>query len=246
MGESERASYGRTLIGLTCEKRPAVLLTATTMTGSGKSIKERIALIAKKPRMAAITLVVVVLLVAVVVGVTYTGAKIQYASFSEWAETLNPEEIEYFEVSKGYASEKKYYLPTDEEFAQFCKLLQSIPEEDCYRRRESVGQYEAYSLHFMCGENEALLKPLEDKTVWFAGSTEMPDFAPAGKVLIIDSPELWNYIVEMADERGVTSTTENDNQEKIVQSIYETTADLNHDGIDDLVKVVTKAVEGRA
>ena len=39
LGEEERASYGRTLIHLTCEKRPALLNTATTMTGSGKSIK---------------------------------------------------------------------------------------------------------------------------------------------------------------------------------------------------------------
>ena len=37
LGEAERASYGRTLIHLTCEKRPALLNTATTLTGSSKS-----------------------------------------------------------------------------------------------------------------------------------------------------------------------------------------------------------------
>ena len=75
LGEAERASYGRALIGLTCEKRPAVLIAATTMTGSAKSIKERIARIVKQPRMAGITLAVVILVVVFAVIFTYTGAK---------------------------------------------------------------------------------------------------------------------------------------------------------------------------
>lgn len=74
LGEGERAAYGRTLIGLTCEKRPALLSTATTMTGSGRSIRERIALIVKKPKMAAYTAVAVVLIAALAVGCTFTGA----------------------------------------------------------------------------------------------------------------------------------------------------------------------------
>ena len=73
LGEDERAAYGRTLIGLTCEKRPALLLTATTMTGSRGGIRERIVLLAKKPRTAAYTLAAVLLLLAVAVGCTMTG-----------------------------------------------------------------------------------------------------------------------------------------------------------------------------
>ena len=95
LGEDERASYGRTLIGLTCEKRPAVLITATTMTGSKNTIKERIKLIAQKPKMAIITLVVVVLLMVVAIVWTYTGAKPQYESFSEWVETLKVDEFAF-------------------------------------------------------------------------------------------------------------------------------------------------------
>lgn len=75
MGENERMEYGRTLIGLTCQKRTALLLTATTMTGSKRGIKERITLIAKKPKMAIYTLIAVVLIAALAVGCTFTGAK---------------------------------------------------------------------------------------------------------------------------------------------------------------------------
>ena len=75
LGEKERAAYGRTLIGLTCEKHPAMLLTATTMTGSRRSIRERISLIAKKPKMAVLTLVLVLFISVIAVGCTFTGPK---------------------------------------------------------------------------------------------------------------------------------------------------------------------------
>ncbi len=74
IGEEERAEYGRTLIGLTCQKRSELFVAATTMTGSKKSIKERIVLIAKKPKMAIYTLIAVVMVVAAAVGCTFTGA----------------------------------------------------------------------------------------------------------------------------------------------------------------------------
>ncbi len=75
IGEEHRAEYGRTLIQLTCEKRPALFVAATTMTGSGRGIKERIKLIVKKPKTAIYTLIAVVLIVAIAVGCTFTGAK---------------------------------------------------------------------------------------------------------------------------------------------------------------------------
>ena len=75
LGEEERAGYGRTLIGMTCQKRANVLMTATTMTIGKSGIKERIVLIAKKPKTAVYTLVVVILVAAIAVGCTFTGAK---------------------------------------------------------------------------------------------------------------------------------------------------------------------------
>ena len=83
LGESERAEYGRTLIAMTCGKRPALLLTATTMSGRKNSIRERILLLAKKPKTAAVTLSAVILLAAVAVGCTFTGAKEREESGTE-------------------------------------------------------------------------------------------------------------------------------------------------------------------
>lgn len=74
LGESERASYGRTLLAVTCQGHGNLLLTATSMTGSGNGIKERIVLLAKRPKTALYTLIAVILVAVIAVGCTFTGA----------------------------------------------------------------------------------------------------------------------------------------------------------------------------
>lgn len=75
LGEEQRGDYGRTLIGLTCSAPISdLLLTATTMTGSAGSIRERIKLLMQRPRNTVLTLTAVILLVTLVVGCTFAGA----------------------------------------------------------------------------------------------------------------------------------------------------------------------------
>lgn len=73
LGEEQRGLYGCALIRMTCEKRPAPLVTATMMTDSGKALKERVALLAQKPKTAGRTAVAVLLIAALAVGCTFTG-----------------------------------------------------------------------------------------------------------------------------------------------------------------------------
>ena len=76
LGEAERTAYGETLIRLTCgRKKGELLLTATTMTGGKSGLRERIKLIAKRPKMAAYALIAAVLVVIVAAGCTFTGSK---------------------------------------------------------------------------------------------------------------------------------------------------------------------------
>ena len=75
LGEKERASYGRTLLAVTCRGRGNFLLTATSMTGSGKGIRERVVLLVKRPRTTVCALTGVILLAAAAVGCTFTGAE---------------------------------------------------------------------------------------------------------------------------------------------------------------------------
>lgn len=76
LGDQERLRYGQTLLALSCSKKSHsdIMLTATTMTGSKKTLKERIRRIAQRPKMTAVTLLALVLAAALAVGCTFTGA----------------------------------------------------------------------------------------------------------------------------------------------------------------------------
>jgi beta-lactamase regulating signal transducer with metallopeptidase domain len=75
LGDSERTAYGKTLLSLVvpCNHRYGIWQTATTMTAGG--LRERISLIAKKPHMAALTLILVIVLAVVAAGCTFTSAQ---------------------------------------------------------------------------------------------------------------------------------------------------------------------------
>lgn len=77
LGEENRAAYGKTLIRMTCtgQNIGSIFTTATTMTGSKKTITQRIKLIVKHPKTAAYAVVCLVLVAAITVGCTFTGAK---------------------------------------------------------------------------------------------------------------------------------------------------------------------------
>ena len=89
LGEDERKEYGKTLIQLSNKEKYNVFLTATTMTSGKKSIKERIVLIAKKPKAKWYTWVVCVLISLVAVGCTFTQGEKQNDSLENETEIDN-------------------------------------------------------------------------------------------------------------------------------------------------------------
>ena len=76
LGEEARFDYGRTLVGMAkVGARPSDLLCgATTMTTGKKSLKERVARIANAPKMSVTVAVIVLIIAAVAVGCTFSGA----------------------------------------------------------------------------------------------------------------------------------------------------------------------------
>ena len=125
LGEPERLAYGRTLVDLVAVGgSPAGLLqTATTMADRRKGIRERIALITKRPRMMAATLFLVLAAAAALVVCTFTGA--QRPSLTEQLQDLPPEfadvvyKTDYLDEQsgKGWSLPEgtvvsAYYLPT--------------------------------------------------------------------------------------------------------------------------------------
>lgn len=77
LGEGERLAYGRTLVAMAAvtASLSRLLQTATTMADRRSGLRERVVLIARKPRMAAAAAMCLLLAVSVAVGCTFTGAK---------------------------------------------------------------------------------------------------------------------------------------------------------------------------
>jgi len=94
LGEASRLEYGRTIIDLTCEKRKTMdlLCCATSMTDEKKGIKERVTLIARKPKVLVPALVTAVLVATVAVGCTFTGSKFENAEIIP----LTADEVEIY------------------------------------------------------------------------------------------------------------------------------------------------------
>lgn len=76
LGEERRMDYGRTLIALSCRSARAndLILTATTMTGGKRTLKERIVLIAKKPQTKAAAVFFAAVIVIFAAVFTFAGS----------------------------------------------------------------------------------------------------------------------------------------------------------------------------
>ena len=121
LGEARRAAYGRTLIDLTCQKPNQLLVTATTMTGSAGTIKERIQLLVKRPKTTLGIALLVAQLAAVAVGCTFTGA-------AETDQITLPENETVDQVS----TEPEQEEAAGDEFdpaAELERIMAELPEE---------------------------------------------------------------------------------------------------------------------
>ena len=74
LGEGERIPYGRTLVGMIAAGRTPLLQTATTMSGGKRRVKERITLIARKPKTVLALALAAALILACAVGCAFSGA----------------------------------------------------------------------------------------------------------------------------------------------------------------------------
>jgi beta-lactamase regulating signal transducer with metallopeptidase domain len=75
LGESQREAYGETIIKCACPgSRGAFLRAATTMTGGGSSLRERITLLAKKPRTKTYAAAAILIALVFASGCAFTGA----------------------------------------------------------------------------------------------------------------------------------------------------------------------------
>lgn len=74
LGEEERIPYGRTLVDMIAAGRCSLMQTATTMTGGKRRVRERVRLIARRPKTVLAVVLALALVLGAAVGCTFTGA----------------------------------------------------------------------------------------------------------------------------------------------------------------------------
>ena len=151
LGEGERIPYGRTLVGMIAAGRTSLLQTATTMTGGKRKVRERVRLIAHRPRTAIALALAAALILGLAAGCAFAGAP-EESPAPEGAKTLDnlqerllevPEEwrdsvtarsendalVIYYFTKPGQALNKDQYLLIVNRFSQerFNQLDGSYP-----------------------------------------------------------------------------------------------------------------------
>ena len=134
LGEEERISYGETLLSIITRKGKLsdIACTATTMTGSGKTVRERIEFIAERPhvlRAAAAAVLVLVILISVLV---FTKNPLFHGQTLERETVLTAGDMQItlpddIAGISGYETDEDggiviYQLSSGEEVGRFCEM----------------------------------------------------------------------------------------------------------------------------
>ena len=125
LGEEQRSAYGQTLLHMACTRSngKGLLLTASTMHTTKNLLKERIFMIAKKPRNTALALLLFVLVAAIAVGCTMTGSKQNVQSdnapAASQAITFQEEKAIYIRHNGGFGSDFTVTLYEDGRFKYY-------------------------------------------------------------------------------------------------------------------------------
>lgn len=134
LGEEERISYGETLLSIITRKGKLsdMACTATTMTGSGKSVKERIKHIADKPRVLGVTVAAVLVLVMIVSVLVFTKNPLFHGTTWEGETTFTAGDMqitlpETIAGISGYEMNNDgdiviYQIASGEEVGRFCEV----------------------------------------------------------------------------------------------------------------------------
>lgn len=139
LGEEERISYGETLLSIITRRAKVfdLLCNATTMTGSGKSVRERIGYIAGKPKVlrAAVILTVVLMAAVFVFAFTKSHESVRIMAFGQDTDTVTGADMR---------------IPLPESIRGICGQVREEGKEDVViyhmESRQEVGRFARMSL----------------------------------------------------------------------------------------------------
>ena len=117
IGEQSRLAYGRTLVSMIAvRKAPSGLVyAATTMIAGKRSVKERLNMIVKNPKTMIPAIIAVLLIVAICIGCTFTGAKAVQLTAQEALDQLSLSVVKTnnqisFRIPKNYEKPEEWNI----------------------------------------------------------------------------------------------------------------------------------------
>ena len=195
LGEGERIPYGRTLVGMIAAGRTSLLQTATTMTGGKRKVRERVRLIARRPKTVIALALAAALILGLAAGCAFAGAPEQSPA-PEGAKTLEnlqerlldvPEELRdsveaqsendslvtYYFKKPGKELDRAQYLLIVNQFSQerFDQLDGSYPSGGSWIAATGGGQY------YVFYRNTSIEYDLEDEEAFNAAQRAISDYA---------------------------------------------------------------------
>lgn len=148
LGEENRLAYGHTLVDMIAIKKAptGLMFAATTMVSGKQGFKERLNMIIKNPKTFIPALVAALLIVAVSVGGTFTGAKEAGLSPQEALEklaasVLNSDGQVSFQIPGGYEKAGEWNLHisgrlASEDFSQSIHLMEDVNDSRAWKPGE--------------------------------------------------------------------------------------------------------------
>ncbi len=236
LGEDHRLDYGDTLLYMVAAGRPNLLRTATTMSDGKRTMAERIALIARRPRMLKATLALVAAALCAVVVVTFGGAAESAPAEDSQSpapgteDPLPPEEENSRPLSAGRLTSTDYVHPSG---LFSLTLPDNWPEEvRCVETADAAAFYEAGAYDAEAGQGwlmSVVPQPASWAEVYDQSGTPLGEFDSSGSPYV--------YMLDLNPEPAGDSHTQSllDQRDQLVRSFRGQT------GAEDFSRLVRDA-----
>lgn len=127
----------------------------------------------------------------------------QRAEIDEWSSSLTADRVEWAEAAKGYGIEKCRYEIPEAEYGELVSVLKTVTEAAKPQNEETgwpndyylTVQQEQKLWSFQCLDNGCI-------SVVFDSAETAAYYGYEDSALLINSPELWKYIVDTVDGKG--------------------------------------------
>lgn len=202
LGEEERISYGETLLSIITGKSRLsdIACTATTMHGSGRSIKERIRYIAEKPKVLGVAVAAALVLVVAVSVLVFTRAPllIGYVWKGEITLTAGDMQVRLPETIAGISSYDVtedggeiivYQKSSGREAGRFCALSRDEAAAFAGEGRKVIpaGSYGAAGIPGMDGNDDDTTYIIDDSSSAPTAAVEKSrDYLPNEQITVMD------------------------------------------------------------